>query len=218
MITKETMLIIKSNQKMLDIINTYMQDDMKKLKPICHKVWEGKVSTSEYEDLYDVATDCLIESVVQYDHSKSSFKTFLTGNIMRKTSTWIRDNKYTLKSSNLERDKNGKILRDEDDIHKRPKRIENISLDAPMEDGGDLKEMIPGTFKNLYDELFYEDLSDIKIRNYLSKLSDIQREILSYMIKGYETKDIQKLLHISKKDYGNHIAAIQAYENVRELM
>ena len=90
MITKETMLIIKSNQKMLDIINTYMQDDMKKLKQICHKVWEGKVSTSEYEDLYDVATDCLIESVVQYDHSKSSFKTFLTGNIMRKTSTWIR--------------------------------------------------------------------------------------------------------------------------------
>ena len=87
-----------------------------------------------------------------------------------------------------------------------------------MEDGGDLKEMIPGTFKNLYDELFYEDLSDIKIRNYLSKLSDIQREILSYMIKGYETKDIQELLHISKKDYGNHIAAIQAYENVRELM
>lgn len=218
MVTKETMLIIKANPKMLSIINTYMRDDMKELKTICHKIWKGKVSTSEYEDLYDVAIDCLMETATKYDDSKSSFKTFLTGNIMRKTSTWIRDNKYTLKSSNLERDKNGKIIRDENDIHKRPKRIENISLDAPMEDGGDLKEMIPGAFKNLYDELFYEDLSDIKIRNYLSKLSEMQREILSYMIKGYETKDIQELLHISKKDYCNHIAAIQAYENVRELM
>lgn len=218
MVTKDTILAIKSNPEMMSIINEYMKDDKKKLKQICHKIWIGKISISEYEDLYDVAVDCLMEAVVQYDYSKSAFTTFLTGNIMRKTSTWIRDNKYTLKSSNLERDKNGKIVRDEDDIHKRPKRIENISLDAPMEDGGDLKEMIPGTFKNLYDELFYEDLSDIKIRNYLSKLSDMQRKILSYMIKGYETKDIQELLHISKKDYGNHIAAIQAYENVRELM
>lgn len=218
MVTKDTILAIKSNPEMMSIINEYMKDDKKKLKSICHKIWIGKISISEYEDLYDVAVDCLMEAVVQYDHSKSAFTTFLTGNIMRKTSTWIRDNKYTLKSSNLERDKNGKIVRDEDDIHKRPKRIENISLDAPMEDSGDLKEMIPGTFKNLYDELFYEDLSDIKIRNYLSKLSDMQRKILSYMIKGYETKDIQELLHISKKDYGNHIAAIQAYENVRELM
>ena len=218
MVTKDTILAIKSNPEMMSIINEYMKDDKKKLKSICHKIWGGKISISEYEDLYDVAVDCLMEAVVQYDHSKSAFTTFLTGNIMRKTSTWIRDNKYTLKSSNLERDKNGKIVRDENDIHKRPKRIENISLDAPMEDGGDLKEMIPGTFNNLYDELFYEDLSDIKIRNYLSKLSDMQRKILSYMIKGYETKDIQELLHISKKDYGNHIAAIQAYENVRELM
>lgn len=218
MVTKDTILVIKFNPEMMSIINEYMKDDKKKLKSICCKIWRGKISTSEYEDLYDVAVDCLMESVVQYDHSKSAFTTFLTGNIMRKTSTWIRDNKYTLKSSNLERDKNGKIVRDEDDIHKRPKRIENISLDAPMEDGGDLKEMIPGAFKNLYDELFYEDLSDIKIRNYLSKLSDMQRKILSYMIKGYEAKDIQELLHISKKDYGNHIAAIQAYENVRELM
>lgn len=218
MVTKDTILAIKSNPEMMSIINEYMKDDKKKLKPICHKIWRGKISISEYEDLYDVAVDCLMEAVVQYDHSKSAFTTFLTGNIMRKTSTWIRDNKYTLKSSNLERDKNGKIVRDEDDIHKRPKRIENISLDAPMEDGGDLKDMIPGTFKNLYDELFYEDLSDIKIRNYLSKLSDMQRKILSYMIKGYGTKDIQELLHISKKDYCNHIAAIQAYENVRELM
>ena len=218
MVTKDTILAIKSNPEMMYIINEYMKDDKKKLKPICHKIWGGKISISEYEDLYDVAVDCLMEAVVQYDHSKSAFTTFLTGNIMRKTSTWIRDNKYTLKSSNLERDKNGKIVRDENDIHKRPKRIENISLDAPMEDGGDLKDMIPGTFKNLYDELFYEYLSDVKIRNYLSKLSDMQRKILSYMIKGYETKDIQELLHISKKDYGNHIAAIQAYENVRELM
>lgn len=218
MVTKDTILAIKSNPEMMSIINEYMKDDKKKLKSICHKIWGGKISISEYEDLYDVAVDCLMEAVVQYDHSKSAFTTFLTGNIMRKTSTWIRDNKYTLKSSNLERDKNGKIVRDENDIHKRPKRIENISLDAPMEDGGDLKDMIPGTFKNLYDELFYEDLSDVKIRNYLSKLSDMQRKILSYMIKGYETKDIQELLHISKKDYGNHIAAIQAYENVRELM
>lgn len=215
MVTENTIKIINSNPEMLQIINLYMQDDMKKLKKICHKVWMGKVNVSEYEDLYDVAIDCLMEAVINYDSEKSGFETFLTGNIMRKSNTWFRDTKYTLKLNNLVRDKNGKIVRDN---YKRPIRVENISFDMPTEDGNDLKDIIPGAFKNLFDELFYEDLSDIKIRNYLSKLSDIQREILSYMIKGYETKDIQELLHISKKDYGNHIAAIQEYENVRELM
>ena len=215
MITENMMRIINSNPEMLHIVNLYMQDDMKRLKKICHKVWIGKVNVSEYEDLYDVATDCLMETVIIYDSEKSGFETFLTGNIIRKSNTWFRDTKYTLKLNNLVRDKNGKIVRDN---HKRPIRIENISFDTPTEDGNDLKDIIPGAFKNLFDELFYEDLSDIKIRNYLSKLSDTQREILSYIIKGYETKDIQELLHISKKDYCNHIAAIQAYENVRELM
>lgn len=215
MITENMMRIINSNPKMLHIINLYMQDDMKKLKKICHKVWIGKVNVSEYEDLYDVATDCLMETIINYDSKKSGFETFLTGNIIRKSNTWFRDTKYTLKLNNLVRDKNGKIVRDN---HKRPIRVENISFDTPTEDGNDLKDIIPGAFKNLFDELFYEDLSDIKIRNYLSKLSDIQRQIISLLSDGYKAKEIRELLHMSEKEYSQNLAAIQEYENVRELM
>lgn len=215
MVTENTIEIINSNPEMLQIINLYMQDDMKKLKKICHKVWMGKVNVSEYEDLYDVATDCLMEAVINYDSKKSGFETFLTGNIMRKSNTWFRDTKYTLKLNNLVRDKNGKIVRDN---HKRPIRVENISFDMPTEDGNDLKDIIPGAFKNLFDELFYEDLSDIKIRTYISKLSNIQKEILMHMIKGYKADEIRELIHMSEKEYSQNLAAIQAYENVRELM
>lgn len=215
MVTENTIKIINSNPEMLQIINLFMQDDMKKLKKICHKVWMGKVNVSEYEDLYDVAIDCLMEAVINYDSEKSGFETFLTGNIMRKSNTWFRDTKYTLKLNNLVRDKNGKIVRDN---YKRPIRVENISFDMPTEDGNDLKDIIPGAFKNLFDELFYEDLSDIKIRTYISKLSNIQKKILIHMINGYKADEIRELLHMSNKDYTQNLAAIQAYENVRELM
>lgn len=215
MITENMMKIINSNPDMLYIINLYMQDDMKKLKKICHKIWIGKVNISEYEDLYDVATDCLMETVINYDSEKSGFETFLTGNIIRKSNTWFRDTKYTLKSNNLLRDKKGKIVRDE---HKRPIRIENISFDAPTEDESDLKNIIPGTFNNLFDELFYEDLSDIKIKKYINKLSNVQKEILIHILNGYKADEIQELLHMSSKEYSQNLTAIQAYENVRELM
>lgn len=109
MISEEMMRVINNNPEMMKIINDYSDNENKKLKRICHKIWHGKVEVSEYDDLYEVAMDCLMEAVVSFDQNKSRFETFLTGNIARKTSTWMRDNKYRLKRQNLLRDENWKI-------------------------------------------------------------------------------------------------------------
>ena len=104
MIDEEMMRVINSNPDMMKIVNSYMENDMKKLKKICHRVWYGKFDMSDYDELYDVAVDCLIEALTTYNDEKACLETFLVGNIMRKTSTWMRDNKYRLKCQNLSRE------------------------------------------------------------------------------------------------------------------
>lgn len=43
MINKEMMRIINSNPEMMKIINDYSDDENKKLKKLCHKIWRGKI-------------------------------------------------------------------------------------------------------------------------------------------------------------------------------
>ena len=56
------------------------------------------------------------------------------------------------------------------------------------------------------------------IEKYLNKLSTVQRKIVSLLSEGYKAKEIRESLHMSEKEYSQNLAAIQAYENVRELM
>ena len=144
MINEEMMRVINNNPEMMKVVNTYMENDMKKLKKICHRVWYGKFDMSDYDELYDVAVDCLIEALITYNDEKACLETFLVGNIMRKTSTWMRDNKYRLKRQNLLRDENGKLILDDEG---NPQIIMNVSLDVNTDEVKSIKEF---TFKREY--------------------------------------------------------------------
>ena len=74
-------------------------------------------------------------------------------------------------------------------------------------------------FHQIFEEVCaHNGWKENKIERYLSKLSIIQRKIVSLLSEGYKAKEIRELLHMSKKEYSQNLAAIQAYENVRELM
>ena len=47
MINEEMMRVINNNPEMMKIINDYSDNENKKLKRICHKIWHGKVEVSE---------------------------------------------------------------------------------------------------------------------------------------------------------------------------
>ncbi len=181
------------------ILEEYCANEMKKLKQICYPllIKIGGISEKDYDDFYSIALDALADSVLRYDETKKcQFSTFLIGNIRRKFNTEIRD-------------------------RNRAKRIPAKKLESTSnlvtEDGVELGETIPSKF-DTYETACEYLFEGTKIERYLDKLSYTQRKIVSLLSDGYKAKEIRELLHMDSKQYSNNLAAIQAYENIRELM
>lgn len=202
------------------IIYDYCKNDMKKLKSICNFVWGKKGLPSCYhDDLYGDAMDVLSESVVTFNpNGKSQFKTYLTNNIHRSYRQWYRDNFLRSKRNNLELDENGKIKRDEKE---NPTIIHNISFDAPVgdEDESTLQDIIKD--KNTVEsEIFGEKEIGYskKMTEYLSRLSEPQKEVLRLISIGFTVNEILNELNITKKQYDDCYNAIHSYRNIQILL
>lgn len=212
MINKEMMRIINNNPEMMKIVNTYMENDMKKLKKICHRIWYGKFDRSDYDELYDVAVDCLIETLITYNNEKVRLETFLVGNIMRKTSTWMRDNKYRLKRQNLLKDENGKLILDEKG---NPQIVMNISLDVNTDEVKNIKDNLPSK-ENIEKEIFTEEYTD-KVELYLQQLPRKQERVARLLSQQYTRDEILEILHITVNEYNDCLSGLRKYEYVSIL-
>ena len=190
-------------EEQITIINEYCKDDLKKLKQICYLVWGQKgIPTCYYDDLYDDAINVLSESVISFNPNENTqFKTYLISNIRKSYKDWYRDTHLRAKRSNLELDKNGKIKKDESG---NPIIISNISLDAPVEDGIDIKEKIASDFNIEHDLEIKESCSENTIM-YLNALSVKQKEIANLIMIGYEFPDIKEKLQLSDKQFYSHL-------------
>ncbi|MFQ7099213.1 MAG: hypothetical protein ACLRRO_03285 [Lachnospira eligens] len=213
MINEEMMKVINGNPEMMKIINSYMENDMKKLKKICHRVWYGKFDMSDYDELYDVAVDCLIETLITYNDEKARLETFLVGNIMRKTSTWMRDNKYRLKRQNLLRDENGKLILDDEG---NPQIIMNVSLDINTDEIKSIKENLPSR-ENVEREIFTEEYTD-KVELYLQQLPRKQERVARLLSQQYTKDEIVEILHITVNEYNDCLVGLRSYKNIAILM
>ena len=58
------------------------------------------------------------------------------------------------------------------------------------------------------------DLYDDKVDKYLDHLSKIQKQIVMLLIDGYKHGEIRKELHISEREYTDHMLGIRAFENI----
>lgn len=202
-------------------IDEYHKDDMKKLKQITFPIFRGyNLPYFEYDDLYDDASDVLMESVVTFEDTKNAkFETYLTQNIRNSISQWYRDHYQRAKRKNLLTDKRGKIVRDEKG---NPKIIANISLDAPVVTTGDsennlkLTEIIASDY-SIEDESGVNNLYSENITQYLGCLGETEREIAVLIIEGYSHEDIKKKLNLTDKKYAVYLADMRSYEKKRVL-
>lgn len=212
-------------EEQIALINEYCENNLRKLKQICHFVWEKKVSESCYhDDLYDDAMNVLAESVMTYNQDGTTkFNTYLTSNICRSYKDWYRDNYLRAKRNNLELDKNKRIKKDENG---NPIIIQNVSFNTPTEDGIDLCERVSSDFKveDDIEEFNYTYLDDIleecskEMREYSNNiLSSLQRKILELIINGYSKEKIINMLQIDSVIYSDSIAAITSNKNTRKL-
>lgn len=182
------------------ILEEYCDNEMRKLKQLCYPILVqiGGISEKDYDDFYSIALDALADSALRYDESKNcQFKTFLIGNIKRKFSTEVRD-----------RNRNKRIP---------AKKIQSFDS-LVSEEGIPLCEIIPSNI-DIFDEVCEcNGWKETKIERYMNKLSVIQKKIVLLLSDGYKANEIKEILHITEKEYLRNMAAIQAYENVRELM
>ena len=195
------------NEKQMEIIYEYCDNNMKKLKMICYPIIikMGGISEKDYDDIFSLAQLLLYKAVEKYDENNAkgaSFNTFFYNILSRRLyATYIRDKNRKCRSNMIE-DENGNIV-----------FIPDFSLDAPTEECLSMFERISSSY-NLEDKIFKEEYSK-KMKEYLSRLSKIQRIILIYLSEGYLPEEIQEMLHINEAIYKDNHKAIMDEKNLR---
>lgn len=185
----------------MKLIDTYAKDNMSKLKSICYPLIQMKnLPQMEEVELLDDAQMVLIESAKSYDSTKSSFNTYLIGNIKRSFYDWTRD-RLRWKRCNLETDENGRIKMDEDG--KTPIPIKPVSLDAPSEEDRDKLKKI-----SIAQD---EELSE-GMHRYLKSLTPTELKVANMIMEGYTISDLPDLLHMSAKQVDRIVGNMSTFE------
>lgn len=187
----------------LTVLQPYCENDMRLLKKISRSIFmkfNEPLSLADYDDFYSIANMTLWQAYNSYNPDMGvNFEGFLYSCLQKKFKTEL--------------------------THRhRGKRIINqfaVSLDALNENDEEcnMLDFIPSDF-DTFDEVLkrqengqYHD----KVRQYISKLSNRQINILNLLMDGYRPYEIRRMLNISENEYTNELKVMRSYENVRIL-
>lgn len=181
---------------MEQILKIYYENNAKKLHQIVDKILLkfGGLSDKDMDDFYSLANEVFVNAMKRYDDSLS-FDAFLYSCLFNRIKT-------EMTKRNREKRKADRM---------------SVSIDMPIGDDENytLGDMIVDDF-NLEKEVFEREESGYSERMllYLSKLSNLQKEVLRLNIEGYFPNEIKEELHINEKQYTDCYAAIHSYRNV----
>lgn len=181
------------------ILMTYYSNNAKKLHNTVDKILLkfGGLSNKDLDDFYSLANEVFVDVLSRYDGSQS-FDGFLYFCLSNKIKTEItRRNREKRKADRM-----------------------SISIDTPIGDDESctIGDLIADDF-TIERELFEEKEEGYSRRMllYLSRLSNLQKEVLRLSIAGYLPSEIREELHISERQYTDCYAAIHSYRNVSVL-
>ena len=105
--------------------------------------------------------------------------------------------------------------------YKRKADRDSISIDIYIGEKEDvtLKDIIASE-NNVEKELFEkgEEIYSVEMCEYLSRLSDLQKEVLHLISVGFMPTEILEELHINQKTYQDCYNAIHSYRNISVLL
>ncbi len=191
------------NDKNLEMLKPYCENDMRLLKRISESIFKRfnePLSKVDYDDFYSIANMTLWQACNVYNSDMGiSFEGFLRSCLQKK-----------FKSELTRR-------------HRQKRVFDNfaISLDAPNSEDEEytLLDYVKSDFDTFEEAMKQEDNQQYteKVQKYISRLSSQQSKILNLLTEGYKPLEIRIILGISPKEYADNIHGIRAYENVKFL-
>lgn len=198
------------------IVVSYYQNNAKKLNNMVDKILlKLHFVDIDKNDFYSLANEVFMYTVRDYDESQS-FDGFLYSCLYKKFCTEMTSRKRDKRCTKVKvKEKNEK-----GDVVENIVIIPDISIYTPIGDdeNSTIGDMIADDLtieKEIFDK--NEEGYSKKMLLYLSRLSNLQKEVLRLNIAGYLPVEIREELHISEKEYAECYAAIHAYRNVSVL-
>ena len=183
----------------LQILNAYYADNAKKLHRVVDRILSkfGGLTYKDTDDFYSLANEVFADVLKRYD-CEQSFDGFLYSCLSNKIMSEIT-------KRNREKRKADRMC---------------ISLDAPVgdKDGLTIGDILTDDF-DIEKEIFGE-ISAVtsKLEKYLAMLSRKQRALLELLSYCYRAAEIQKILHMTQKEYADTLEGIHSYEKIRILL
>ena len=182
------------------ILDSYYADNAKKLHRIVDKILSkfGGLSGKDMDDFYSLANEVFADVLRRYDHVQS-FDGFLYTCLSNKIMTEItRRNREKRKADRM-----------------------CTSLDAVSGDDEqcNLLDFIPSdfdTFEEAVKRNENEQYQD-KVQQYISRLSNLQVNILNLLVDGYVPGEIREILEISRTEYADNMQIMRSYEHIKIL-
>lgn len=207
---KEEEIFRRVNSGHVKVIERYCHNNMELLKAIIDPIMIklGRNSTSmDYDDFLSVANYELTKIVVSFDSNKNdSIDEYIKVKLPLKIKTHLTYQNRD-KRKNYRKDSDGKKI-----------ELKPVYMDAQVNENGekrDLYEVVSSS--STYEAEFEDGFNSEKVEEYLNSLSNIQRKIVKMLAIGYEKKEIQNVLSITKRVFEENIKIIKCYENVRIL-
>lgn len=190
--------------KQQELLDYYCENNMQRLKYISYQIFSkfGGISEKDHDDFYSIANMVLWNDIQTFDESKGiSFENILKFHLRNKFKTAMT--KRNRKKRGGSEEKYGS---------------QEMSLDAPIIDsdgnGKSLLEIVSNDLKsNIDDQVTGLKYSD-RVGKFLDNLSRRNRKIAMYIMIGYDSKDIRRILNISEREYNQAINEFRLYENV----
>lgn len=185
---------------MEEMLHLYYENNAEKLHCVVNGIVKkfGGISEKDMDDFYSLANEVFADIVKKYDDSRS-FESFLYSCLCNRIKT-------EMTKRNREKRRAGQFV---------------VSIDAPV-DGEETitwKEVIPGRY-DMEEEVLERNGESYSERTlqYLNRLSKVQKEVLMLKAAGYMPGEIRNILHLTKKQYAEHHAAIYSDRNVSVLI
>lgn len=180
------------------IINSYYKNNAKKLHNMVDRILFKLRFDVDNEGFYSLANEIFVDALNRYD-GKQDFDGFLYSCLVNKFKTEMtRRNRYKRQADRM-----------------------SVSIDTPIGDkeNSTIRDLLAD--KDTIEKIFFEEREETysdKMKNYLGRLSILQREVLRLISIGFEPNEILAELHINKKQYEDCYNAIHSYRNVSILM